>query len=598
MILRRLIGIGLMIVLSFVPLLSESLRVHLWEGFRDYNTRYSTDLPAGPVRKPLSARTLVILVRGLRIEESRQLPTLNALRQNGADITVELQAPTYRTPSWVTLATGAPAETHGVTTNSTAASAAGVDSIFRRLSLAEQGAAIVGSSQWLDLYGPFLQRYEGNDEPASEAQDDALVNSALEVLRDEQSSLQLVMVELTALEPFTSPLSILPTVDSRINALVNTLDLKRDTVMVVSDRGRDERGNDGGTEFDVMRAPMVLAGAGIRAGQKDVVAQIDIAPTLSVLTGAPFPVQSLGTPIFSALDVALAAENIEISSNAIITSAIVQTQTIRMKSGVLVDSARELATYYEHWSEVTGRQRFASDVLRRHQGRLESGDLLGYQLFVAELRGRANEERNTLLWGSRLIRLPMLVGGVLCLLALLGLATRVRFVLPLLGLGLFELAWLGWFTLWRRNDVSLSMFAGGDPTQFLANAGREMSILLLLICVLTAVFVRNHDDVLEALSSVMGVLALVLCLNSAIVLWYYMLWGDPLVWALPGARDVPIVQLALTQISAFTWRIFPGWPGIPVPLLVGLITVPLYFLLRSGRRKNQVGQSVVWQYRR
>ncbi len=437
MILRRLIGIGLMIVLSFAPLLSEALRLHLWEGYREYNTPYLADLPAGPARTPLSARTLVILVRGLRMEESRQLPTLNALRQNGADITVELQAPTYRTPAWVSLATGAPAETHGVTTNSNIAGAAGVDSIFRRLFLADRGAAIVGSTTWLDWYGPFLARFEGNDEPPSEAQDDTLVNSALDVLRDETVPTQLVMVELTALEPFTNPLPILPTVDSRINALINTLDLKRDTVMVLADRGRDERGNDGGTELNVARVPMVLAGVGIRPGQRDAVAQIDIAPTLAVLTGAPFPVQSQGMPIFSVLEVPLVAENIEISSNAVITSAIVQTQTIRMKSGVLLDSARQLVTFYEHWSEVTGRQRFAAEVLRRHQGRLEAGDLASYQVFVAELRVRAQEERNTLLWGSRLVRVPILIGGVLCLIALLGMATRVRLVLPFIGAGVF-----------------------------------------------------------------------------------------------------------------------------------------------------------------
>ncbi len=597
MILRRLIGIGLMIVLSFAPLLSEALRAHLWEGYRGYNTPYLADLPAGPARNPASARTLLILVRGLRMEESRQLPTLNTLRQNGADITVELQAPTYRAPVWVSLATGASVETHGVTVNGNIAAAAGVDSIFRRLFLAERGAAIIGSTAWLDLYGPFLARFEGNDEPASEAQDDALVNSALEVLRDDTVPTQLVMVELTALEPFTNPLPILPTVDSRINALINTLDLKRDTVMILSDRGRDERGNDGGMEFDVARAPMVLAGVGIRPGQRDVVAQIDIAPTLALLTGAPFPVQSQGTPIFSALDVALPAENIEIASNAVITSAIVQTQTIRMKSGVLLDSARQLVTFYENWSEVTGRQRFAAEVLRRHQGRLEAGDLASYQVFVAELRVRAQEERNTLLWGSRLVRVPILIGGMLCLLALLGLATRVRLVLPFIGAGLFELAWLGWFFLWRRSQLSLSMYSASDPINFLSGSANDMSVILLLLCLIFALMLRHHEDVLEALSTMMGVLALIVCASAAVVLWYYIMWGDPLV-AIPGARDLPIVQIALTQINAFTWHIFPGWPGIPLPVLISVITVPLYFLLRSGRRHDRVGQSVVWQYRR
>lgn len=598
MILRRVIGVCLMVVLSLVPLASEALRAHLWLSFQDYGTPYIADLPAGPARQPVSARTLVILVRGLRMGESRQLPTLNALRQRGADITVELQAPAYRVPAWVTLATGAPVETHGVTTNNNSGSAPSVDSVFRRLSSVDRASAIVGSPTWLDWYSPFLMRFEGNDEPPSETLDDALVNSAVEVLRDEQAPPQLALVELTALESFTSPLSILPTVDSRINALLNTLDLQRDTVMILSDRGRDERGNDGGTEEDVIRVPMVIAGAGIRAGQRDVVAQTDIAPTLAVLTGAPFPVQSQGVPIWSALDVPLVAQNIEVTTNAIITSAVAQTQTIRLKSGLLIDSARELATYYEHWSEVTGRQRFAAEVLRRYQARLEAGDLAGYQVFVAELRAKATEERDTLLLGSRAARLPLLVGGVICLLALLGLATRVRILLPFLGAALFFAAWYGWVVLWQRYAISLSMFPFSFPDAFLSTASRDASIIFLLVCFILAPATRGHEDVLEAISTMMGILLLILCGAAAIVLWYFVAWGDPLMWAIPAARDVPYMQLALACANALSWRVFPGWPGLPIPVLVVLITVPLYYLMRMRRRKDQVGQSVVWQYRR
>src|SRR6266542_6438766 len=114
---RRVIGLILIVALTVLATLAETMRNNLWVSYRDYTSPYLADLPAGPPRSPIAQRMVLVLVRGLRLDVSLQMPTLKDLRGRGSDLVVQHDPPTYRLPAWESLLSGARAETHGATTN-------------------------------------------------------------------------------------------------------------------------------------------------------------------------------------------------------------------------------------------------------------------------------------------------------------------------------------------------------------------------------------------------------------------------------------------------------------------------------------------------
>ena len=77
--------------------------------------------------------------------------------------------------------------------------------------------------------------------------------------------------------------------------IVSAIDLKQDTVIVLSDHGQIDRGGHGGPEPVVLLEPFVMAGAGVRPGSNyPDIQQVDVAPTVAALLGANFPASAEG----------------------------------------------------------------------------------------------------------------------------------------------------------------------------------------------------------------------------------------------------------------------------------------------------------------
>jgi hypothetical protein len=89
--------------------------------------------------------------------------------------------------------------------------------------------------------------------------------------------------------------------DEAIRSFASALDLGRDTLVVTADHGHVGIGGHGGPEDEVLHVPLVLAGAGIRAGARGAARQVDIAPTLSTLLGLAIPSSNQGRPLLDAL---------------------------------------------------------------------------------------------------------------------------------------------------------------------------------------------------------------------------------------------------------------------------------------------------------
>ena len=74
------------------------------------------------------------------------------------------------------------------------------------------------------------------------------------------------------------------------------------TVVLTSDHGATDSGGHGGGSDAETVVPLFAFGAGIAAGARANINQIDLAPTLSCLLGLPFPAASLGRPAVELFD--------------------------------------------------------------------------------------------------------------------------------------------------------------------------------------------------------------------------------------------------------------------------------------------------------
>ncbi len=568
------------------------MRDEVWASYRTYASPYLAELPAGTGRPTLSPRVVCVLVRGLRLEESRNLPTLQTLRQQGLDATVALAPPTYRVPSWIGFASGATPEVHGLTRND--AGLPQIDNIFKQLRAANKNAAVIGTIQWSDWFGPDLARFEETTEPEANARDDAAINTAIQVLQDVQQPAQFVLIELAALDGLadarpvttTQAISITPTpnplevLDARLFRLISTLDLATNTVMVLSDRGRDADGNDGGDDADVSRVPLVMAGAGIKPGTQDIVKQSAIAPMLAALLGAPMPTHAQGAPMLAALDFATAASSAAPITSTEPISPALPASTLAPNAKLMLDSAQQRITFDEFWSEVNGQPRFAAESLQRYRIGIESGNVTAFEQLLAEIGAKREAAEGARLTRERLGRLPVLIGLVLALVALVGLCLQKQPLQPLVGMVVYYVLWLVLFALARGHRFSLSMFAGGLPQAFWPSVARDCALLLGGVCLFIALATARHKTVWDAVITVLSTLGLVVCVPLGLLAWFYWQWGLAFVGVLPNSGLLATVLIGLTHVAALSVEVSASLPALPLAPLVALGAGLVYFVVR------------------
>ncbi|MCS7054939.1 MAG: hypothetical protein NZM18_02020 [Thermoflexales bacterium] len=553
------ITIALLIALTLVAMFAKQARAQLWQGFSTYASPFLGEWPTGAARQPLARRVVVVLSRGMRLAESRQMPTLNALRARGADVTIESKPPTYRLSATLTWLSGAWPETHGATTNS-AVLLPQPDTILRAMQANGQATAFIGSDQLSDLFGAALQRIELVDELEAIARDRQALELVLGMLSDPSRPAQFVLVELASLEAVApaeseSYRAATEATDRHIAAIVNALDLGADALVVLSDRGLTDDGRDGGGEAEVTRTPLVLVGAGIVPGTQAIAPATAIAPTLAALAGAPMPIHAQGGPILEVLSPA---------------------PTLPMAS------AQQLTAFYEQWSVVMRQPRFASELLRRYEDRLAAGDTVGYAQWLAELNrsvARAVAER---LNGERVARLPFAIGVALLLLTIAGLILNAHFVRPLVGVAAYIVAWSVLFFIVRGADFSLSLFSDGNPTATFGEWERISSALMGLIGLAIALTTGACEDVFDAIATTLSAIGLIALFQLLAFTWFYWQWGDAFTWTLPESSAFTAGLLALTQLAALNVRATPDLPELPLALLIAIATAVIYALVRRS----------------
>jgi hypothetical protein len=301
---------------------------------------------ADPHTPRLARRVFVVIVDGLRLDKSYELPFLDDVRRKGVDSEASSHYPTWSRPNYVSILTGVPPSASGVRTNHHGTPVA-LDSLMDRAHAAGLHTAMATDYDVLPrlFLRPRRARGEFVKEPDRPLEiDPSDVDGAL----DQEAALAIQAPDANLESPFDDAryapwpggfseagdalaggddelvVMLLGAVDAAGHAhggdseeyraaaaiadhalarALARIDLSQDAVIITADHGHTGRGGHGGVEPEVMYVPLIAAGAGIKEGATTNDARlIDIAPTVSALLGMPAPGHGLGRTLVEILD--------------------------------------------------------------------------------------------------------------------------------------------------------------------------------------------------------------------------------------------------------------------------------------------------------
>jgi hypothetical protein len=310
---------ALLFALTAAPI---KLASDLWHGVIGFDPGFAARLarPRDTAAEPaLASGVTIVLVDGLRLDTSKNLPFLNELRARGASFDATVGAPSFSRPGRATIATGAWPSLHGVTTNRQRRAMA-LDNLLRRVADAGRRCRVAGSPIWSGLFRDEIARCGAvRDERTKDGP-----GTFDRVVPEVRASQEEAFAFVAAGEADLRIVDILSTdfashefggaseqaraeaarADQWIRGLAGGLDFSKGALVVTADHGHihlDGHGGHGGDEAEVLAVPLVLAGAGIRAGVRGRALHVDVAPTVTALLGLPAPAGAEGRTLVEAL---------------------------------------------------------------------------------------------------------------------------------------------------------------------------------------------------------------------------------------------------------------------------------------------------------
>ncbi len=552
------------VLLAWARLGAPQLTRYSWDAVAEYRSPYLSAIAPGQEGDAVSRRVVLVVVDALRADASRTLPTLNRLREIGAERTARVGQPSLSYPSWTVIGTGAWQEQSGVTTNFYKRDIP-VDTIFEAAKRKGLTTAIVGAgSGWPQLYARGVDVNVGIKDPsdpysdlqAVRRQDDQIEATALRVLAEKKPDLLLVhLIEAdnaghargAASREYSDAIA---TIDARIGRLADALDLRDTTILVTGDHGMLDRGGHGGWEPEVLAVPLVAAGAGIRPGRYADATQADIAPTVAALLGTSIPAHSQGRPLFDMI--ALPAD---------------------LRARRAVDAAVQLRDLYAQYARVIGVPPFAHRHLDEASQALATGQAAGaYQAAIADMEAtwkQAASAKAARLVRERLARLPVALLVMLPFAAYMVAVIRARWDWrgPLAGAVVYTLTYQGLY-FGRGHTWSLSAFNTEDQImRFFTTRTVDAMIALLLAAIVVGALSRRATALAAAVNTVTMAFMVVWWLAFQIGI-FYVLYDISFAWYLPDLGLGFKYLLDVLQTGAF-------WPLTPAPVLVVLPPVAL-----------------------
>jgi hypothetical protein len=344
---------------------------------------------ADPHTPRLARRVFLVVIDGLRLDRSYELPFLDELRRRGVDGEAASHYPTWSRPNYVSILTGVPPAASGVRTNHHGTPVL-LDSLMDRARAA--GLRVATATDYDVLPRMFLRRRGAAESSPAEIDIDTETDIDVDSLEQPTAKPGVRAPDADLASPFddaryapwpggfseagsalaagNADLVVLlvgavdaagharggaspeyrdaaAMADHAIARVLAHIDLTHDAVIVTADHGHTGRGGHGGIEPEVLAVPLIAAGAGIRPGATANDARlVDIPPTVSALLALPAPGHGLGrtlTEILTFDDAARAQRVAADKTRLALTRAVVGAAESSAAADVLAHRAQRIA---------------------------------------------------------------------------------------------------------------------------------------------------------------------------------------------------------------------------------------------------------------
>ncbi len=470
----------------------------------------------GPTSSRRSRRVVLIIIDGLRLQDSFGHETLDGLRRIGIDAIATSHYPSISRPNHATLVTGVAPLVSGIR-NNTFRTPVLIDSLMDRVNDAGLGATYVADDSPSLGYlfaEDFSSLYYGG-------WPGAFAKSTQLAIADKTNALLVFIpgaVDLAGHEfGGDSPQyrQAVRDVDSGLGDILRQLDLSQDTILITADHGHTDAGGHGGEEDIVLRVPLIVAGAGIRADALLGPAElIDIAPTVAALLGVPAPGHASGKTLIDILDVSSAdvaqlraSDRTRIAINSAryeesLTNRRIETDAERRKRLLLLAGLLAIAVVALELSRRAGALHIDWRVLLIavpayplcYYGLL---DVLGQSLSFSALQDRGSEMSSLSRFGL-VATFVQLLAGWIALGGRVVLRERLAAANALIACGLL-VAWLPAAWLWANYgsaphvEIPSSRVALLIPANYIAVTTYAVGASLLLALEIVIFFARAID---------------------------------------------------------------------------------------------------------
>jgi len=324
-IVRTAAAILIPLFLAGLSLYAKDLTMTAWDAVVKYQSPYLFEVePCDGSGEAATGGVLLLIVDGLRLDNSKKLETFNWARENGVDMICRVGQPSLSDPAAAVIPSGTWQEIHGVTTNWYEGELQ-IDNLFRAARRSGFSTTVVAGKGWVDLYTDTIgTMYELDD--SSPDYDRLVYERTMAVLGEAHPPPDLLVVHFGGVDHDshtyggTSPeaLETARVIDGYIADILEAYGLGERTAILTADHGHIDTGGHGGWEPEVLNVPLVFVGEAARngvgpaagEGASDFPAgasQVDIAPTIAALLGMSVPTHTVGTILDQAVDIPTAS---------------------------------------------------------------------------------------------------------------------------------------------------------------------------------------------------------------------------------------------------------------------------------------------------
>lgn len=285
------------------------LALELMDNLYEYRSPLSAKppVPGRSFGEPMGERVVYVLIDGLRYDTSQKtevMPFLNQLRNQGASAKMHSQIPSFSSPGYGSLLTGAwpylsdaPAfnleyeDFYPLTQ----------DNIFSSAKRHGLRTAVSGY-YWFEKLIPSDALYIGFFTPKEDQKADRqVVDAAIPWLESDNYDLILIHLDQVDYAGHNEGGPQDPRWDQAANRvdrllaeIVAELDFSKDVLVISSDHGHIDQGGHGGHDPITLIEPFIMIGKGVLPGVYDDMFMVDVAPTLAALSGINLPATTQG----------------------------------------------------------------------------------------------------------------------------------------------------------------------------------------------------------------------------------------------------------------------------------------------------------------